>query len=138
MAEPHFSAGSALVVAAGTAGAAFTVAAAEKAALAFFGVPLAAVTAAFTGALVPMLFMDERPSRAFRYYAGSVAFSLVLTAVVLLAADLDPKWSIGVAGGLAAFARDLFAAFRNEVPPLIGAVRARLVGRTDSKPEGSK
>jgi hypothetical protein len=121
--EPHLSAGATLVATA--AGAGFTLAA-EKAALAFFGIPLAAVTAALTGALVPLLFTEERLLTALRHWLGSALFALLLTALVLLLADLGDKAAIGVAAVLAMFARDLFAAARGELPPLVTAVRERL------------
>lgn len=127
MTEPHLSAG--VTLAAAAAGASLT-AAAEAAAIAVFGIPLSAVTAAATGALVPLLLVDPPPLRtALRQWAGSLAFALVLTAIVLLAADLNAKFTTGVAGLLAMFARDLFHAARGELPPLITAVRERLAGR---------
>lgn len=134
MTEPHLTAGAALI---GTAAGVGITAAAEKAALAFFGIPLAAVTAAMTGALVPLLLLDPEPLlTALRRWAGSVALALIGTAAVLLAFSLDPKFAIGVAGLKAALARDLFAALRGELPPLITAVRERLAGRArgDNRP----
>ncbi len=132
MTEPHLSAGAALVAAA--AGAGIT-AAAEKAALAFFGIPLSAVTAAMTGALVPLLLLDPQPlTGALRQWFGSVALAFIGTALLLLTFGLDNTYAIGVAGLLAAFARDVFAALRGELPPLITAVRERLAGRAKGSP----
>jgi hypothetical protein len=124
--EPKLSVGASLLAAATGAG---LTAALEHAAMSFFGVPLPAVTGAMTGALVPALLQDPQPIRAaLRQWLGSVALSLVLTALVLLAFDLAKPFAIGVAALLAMFARDLFAAARGEVGPLLTAVRERLVG----------
>lgn len=135
MTEPHLSAGTALALAA--AGAGFT-AAADQAALAFFGLPAAAITSAASGALVPALFQDPQPLlRALRHWLGSVLLSLSITAVVVLWAGLpDRGWAIGVAGVAAAFARDLYAALRGELPPIITALRTRVFGRGAAPREG--
>ncbi len=127
MTEPHFSAGSALVVAATGVG---LTALAEKASLAYFGIPLSAATAAMTGALVPLMLLDPEPlPRAFRLWLGSVALALISTAAVLWAFGWPDKVAIGVAGGIGAFGRVIFAAVRGELPALITALRERLTGK---------
>lgn len=136
MTEPHLSAGAAL---AGAVGGAVATAWADQVALAFFGVPLAAVTAAMTGALVPALLLDSQPLlQALRQWTGSVALALITTALVLLTFGLPKEYAIGVAGLTAAFARDLFAALRGELPPLITAVRERLAGRAKSSDSSNR
>lgn len=131
MSEPHLSAGAALGAA--VAGASVT-AALEHAAVAFFGIPLAAVTAAMTGALVPALLLEGEPLlQAVRRWLGSVALSLVATALLLHLLGLDRVHAIGVAGLTAAFGRDLFAAVRGQLGPLAAAVRKLL---TRNRKEG--
>jgi hypothetical protein len=95
----------------------------------FFGVPAAAITAAFTGALIPALLLPPEPLiEAARRWLGSALFALVFTALVLLVFGLQQHYAIGVAGALASFARDLFALARGELPPIISAMRVRVFG----------
>jgi hypothetical protein len=96
-----------------------------------FGLPLQAVTAAMVGALIPTLLLDPEPWRvAVRRWLGSVALALVATGLVLQAAALDKPFAVGVAGLVAAFARELFAGVRGELGPFLSAVRQRLVGNS--------
>jgi len=117
----HLSTGAAVVSMA--AGASLT-AVLEQASVAFFGVPLAAVTAAMTGAMVPALLLDAEPLReALRRWLGSVALALVATALLLHVLGLEKPHAIGVAGLVAAFGRDIFSAVRGQLGPLAAAVR---------------
>jgi hypothetical protein len=126
LSEPHLTSGGAVLV---TAAGVSATAALEAGALAWFGIPLAAVTAAMTGALVPALLLDPGPLlEALRRWVGSVAFALITTALVVLVLQLDRGAAIGVAGLTACFAREIFAAARGEVGPLVAAIRAKLTG----------
>lgn len=127
MHEPHLSAAHAAVAAATGFG---VTAVLESTALKFFGLPLAAVTAAMTGALVPALLLDPEPlAMAVRRWMGSVALSLVATGLLLLVLELDRAYVVGVAGMVAVFGRDLFSLARGQLPPLVGALRERITGK---------
>lgn len=114
-----------------TAGAAATVAL-DAISMAWFGIPIAAVTAAATGALVPNLVLDEEKALVMaRRWIGSVAFSLSLTALVVAVSGSERELVIGIAALLAMFARDIFAALRGQVPPIINAVREKFTGKKE-------
>lgn len=108
---------------------ALTTAVLERWAVATYNVPWGAVTAAMTGALVPLLLMDKEPlGRAVRLWAGSVAFALIGTSTIIAFAESARPFVAPVAGAVAMFARDLFAAIQGQVPPLVASARERLTG----------
>lgn len=105
----------------------------DQVSLAVFGIPVAAVSAAATGALVPALLLEPEPIiDALRRWVGAVAFSLCLTALVLLALELQRGYTIGIAALLAMFARDLHSTLRGQVPPLFDGLRRRVFGGSEA------
>lgn len=107
----------------------------DQMALVFYGIPLSAVSAAATAALVPALLVDPEPLRdAVRRWMGAVLFSISLTAFVMNAFGLPRALSIGVASLLAMFARDLHSTLRGQVPPLLDGLRHRLLGSGKERP----
>lgn len=125
MSEPN-----ALAAGAVAAGGALTTVVLDHMSIALWGVPLATVSAAATGALVPALLLDPEPLlHALRRWLGSMLLALIATAAVMRAFSLEQIYGVAVAGGIAAFARDLFAVLRGELPPIITWVREKFTGR---------
>jgi hypothetical protein len=102
----------------------------EQTSLAYFGVPLAAMTAAVSGALLPTLLLDREPlAEAIKRWAGGVLFALLFTAAMLKFFGMDKGYAVAVAGALAAFARDLMALARGELPPVVTWFREKWTGK---------
>lgn len=97
--------------------------------IAIWGVPVSTVSAAASGALVPALLLEPEPlPRAIRRWLGSVLLALICTAAILRAFALEQIYGVIVAGGMAAFGRDLFALLRGELPPVVTWLREKFTG----------
>lgn len=103
-------------------------------ALATYNIPLAAITAAGTGALVPLLLLDKEPFfRALRLWVGSVAFALLITGIIIAFITSWKPAAVPLAGVIAMFARDLFASIQGQVPPIVASLRERVSAILGSK-----
>lgn len=124
MGEPNTVLAGAIV-----AGGAVTSVMLDHLAVAIWGIPLSTVSAAATGGLVPALLLDPEPlAHALRRWLGSVLLALICTAAILRTFQLEQIYGVAVAGGIAAFGRDLYSLLRGELPPIITWIREKFTG----------
>ena len=131
-------AGQAVTALLAIAGLAGMVSTAEQASVQHIGISLSSVMAAFSGALVPAMFMPTEQLRiAVRNWVGSVIMSLICTAAVMLYFKLDPRFGIFIAGVIAVFARDIVSTVSGQLPPILGSLRERFIGPKPKQTEES-
>lgn len=91
--------------------------------------PHATIIGAVMGALIPALFLEPEPiQKAARLYLGAVLLALLFTGGLLAWLDIGERFATALAAALSAFARDIHALVRGQLPPIVDAVRTRLVG----------